>query len=134
MWWAVEVVPRAHRCETISGQRREKKGKMIIAEWIPKEPKHFLRARPPEGGAGLEVPGQRGLEGQDLVAERQVQPTGFVGFQEHRESSPLPSPYSSMVSQLGSVIRPWEREGQQKEEASEPGLAQASLLPRLWDH
>lgn len=48
---------------------------------------------------------------------------GFVCFQEHQESSKLPS-YSPMGFSAGSVIRPWERE-EQKEEASEPGLGSA---------
>lgn len=110
-------------CKAAYGQRREKLGKIIRAEQVPKESKHFLRARLPEGGAGLEIPGQRGLEGQSLVGERQVNPTGFVCFQEHQESCPLPPPHTPQwVSQLRSVIRPWEREVQEKEETSEPGL------------
>lgn len=79
--------------------RAEKKlVKITTAEQIPREPKHFLRERLPEGGAGLTF--QRGLEGQDSVAERQVKPTGFVCFQEHQESSELPS-YSPMGFSAG---------------------------------
>ena len=64
-------------CQAGYGQRGEKLGKTITPEWVPKEPKHV-----PEGGTGLGVPGQRGLDGQDLVGGGQVKPTGFVS-QEH---------------------------------------------------
>lgn len=43
----------------------EKLHKFITAEQVLEEPKHFLKARLLEGGAGLGAPGQRGLEGQD---------------------------------------------------------------------
>lgn len=50
---------------------------ITIAEQVLEEPKHFLKARLLEGSMGLRAPGQRGLEGQDLVGERQGKPTGF---------------------------------------------------------
>lgn len=73
-------------------QRREKLGKIITAKWVPKEPSHFLRARLPEGGAGLRALGQRGLEGQDLVGERPVKPTGFCLFPGTSGKPPTPLP------------------------------------------